>query len=296
MNQPSLVCIVGTTASGKTQFAIEQASATGSVILSCDSLCFYRGMDIGTAKPTPEEQAIVPHYGIDLVEPSEPYSVNRYISYRDSLLRKLQVEGRDVVVVGGSGFYLKSFIYQVTDKLEIPPAVTARVASLKEAGGLTGLLDKLRQVNPSENDFEGLDLSNARRVEKALVRCLASGKSYRQLREEFENMPEPLADWNKEVWIIERSPEELQERNRKRVKLMLEAGLIEEVKSLRERGFEENPSACGAIGYREVLQYLDGELPLDELEEAIYVHTNQLMRKQRSWFRNQMRVDKVVSG
>lgn len=296
MRQPTLVCIVGPTASGKTQLALEQAQATDSVILSCDSLCFYRGMDIGTAKPTAEEQALVPHFGIDLVEPSEPYSVSRYVTYRDDLLDKLLAEGRNVVVVGGSGFYLKSFIFPVTDNLEIPEEISAGVNSLKQAEGLDGLLRELRNANPHGEPFNGLDLNNSRRVEKALIRCLASGKGYQELRDAFDAMPEPLPDWNKEVWLIERPQEELQVRNRKRVGWMLDAGLIEEVELLRQLGFEKNPSACGAIGYREVLQHLDGELSLQELEEAIYVHTNQLMRKQRTWFKNQMRVDKVVSG
>ncbi|MEX0323308.1 MAG: tRNA (adenosine(37)-N6)-dimethylallyltransferase MiaA [Puniceicoccaceae bacterium] len=296
MRQPALVCIVGPTASGKTQLAVERAQATDSVILSCDSLCFYRGMDIGTAKPTAEEQALVPHFGIDLVEPSEPYSVSRYVAYRDDLLEKMLAEGRNVVVVGGSGFYLKSFLYPVTDSLEIPEEISAAVNSLKQTEGLDGLLRELRNVNPPGEPFTGLDLNNSRRVEKALIRCLASGKGYQELRDAFDAMPEPLPEWSKEVWLIERPQEELQARNRMRVGRMLDAGLIQEVESLRQRGFEKNPSACGAIGYREVLQHLDGELSLQELEEAIYVHTNQLMRKQRTWFKNQMKVDKVVSG
>jgi tRNA dimethylallyltransferase len=294
MKSPSLTCIVGPTASGKTQLALDQAKSTDAVILSCDSLCFYRGMDIGTAKPTAEEQAMVRHYGIDLVEPSEPYSVGRYVEYRDKLLDRFLSEGRDVVVVGGSGFYLKSFLYPVTDKLEIPEDISVKVAALKESEGLDGLVRELRRANPGEDSFAGLDLNNSRRVEKALIRCLTSGKGYQELRDAFNAMPEPLPDWKKEVWLIERSQEELQRRNRKRVGLMLDAGLIKEVELLRERGFEKNPSACGAIGYREVLQYLDSQLPLDELEEAIYIHTNQLMRKQRTWFKNQMRIDRVV--
>lgn len=294
MNQPSIVCIVGPTASGKTQLAIEQAQVMGAVILSCDSLCFYRGMDIGTAKPTGEEQALIPHFGIDLVEPSEPYSVSRYVKYRDQVLEQQRAEGRNVVVVGGSGFYLKSFLYPVTDNLAIPQEVSAKVEDLKRTEGLEGLLRELKNANPAGEPFVGLDMSNPRRVEKALIRCLASGQGYQELREAFDAMPEPLAEWNKEVWLIDRSQQDLQLRNRKRVGMMLQAGLIEEVESLRQRGLENNPSACGAIGYREVLQYLDGDLSREELEEAIFVHTNQLMRKQRTWFRNQMRIDKLV--
>jgi tRNA dimethylallyltransferase len=296
MKECTLTFIVGPTASGKTQLAIEQARERNAIILSCDSLCFYRGMDIGTAKPTREEQALVPHFGIDLVEPDEAYSVGRYIEYRNGILSKAFENGQDVVVVGGSGFYLKSFLFPVTDNMSIPAEVTKRAEIIRRDAGLPGLLKELRDLNPSDALFEGLDLNNPRRVEKALIRCLASGKTYRELRREFESMPEPLEEWRKEVWLIDRTQKELQARNRQRINLMLEAGLVDEVVRLRDRGFERNPSACGAIGYREVLQYLDGHLTREDLEEAIYIHTNQLMRKQRTWFKHQIPIDRIIAG
>jgi tRNA dimethylallyltransferase len=294
MDRHILICIVGPTASGKTALALEEAERRGAAILSCDSLCVYRGMDIGTAKPTPQEQARVPHFGIDLAEPDEVYSVSRYIACRDAVLARLRADGRPVIVAGGSGFYLKSFFAPVTDQADIPPEAAAEAAAIRAQAGLDGLLLALRACNPGESEFPGLDLHNPRRVEKALIRCLATGSTYRDLLRDFRCMPPPLPDWDKEVWLVERDPAELQERNRRRVADMLQAGLIEEVRALRARGFERNPSACGAIGYREVLDFLDGRLARERLAEAIITHTSQLVRKQRTWFRHQIPVDRVV--
>jgi tRNA dimethylallyltransferase len=294
MKQGEIIFIVGPTACGKTELALREAEKRGAAILSCDSLCFYRGMDIGTAKPTQEEQSRVAHYGIDLAEPEEPFSVARYVEYRDEVLAKLQSKDQPVLVVGGSGFYLKSFFSAVTDDLKIPAEVTKTAEAIRRDEGLEGLQKSLREHNPGDEVFEGLDFQNPRRVEKALIRCLASGKSYGQLMAEFRAIPEPLADWKKDVWLINRPMPELQGRNSARVEKMLGAGLVDEVRSLRSRGFEHNPSACGAIGYREVLDYLDGNISEEMLPEMIFIHTNQLMRKQRTWFRHQIPVDRVL--
>ena len=294
MDTPHLLFITGPTASGKTSLALGEAEKRGAVILSCDSLCFYRGMDIGTAKPTPEEQERVRHFGIDICEPDDPYSVARYVTYRDQCLASLRAEGRPAIVVGGSGFYRKSFFSAVTDELEIPPQVIKTAEAIRRDEGLEGLVKSLRQCNPPDEPFEGLDLHNPRRVEKALIRSLASGKSYSQLLAEFRAIPEPLAEWRKEVWLINRPLAELQQRNAQRVEAMLRDGLVDEVRWLKETGFERNPSACGAIGYREVLDYLDGNLSEEMLPEMIFIHTNQLMRKQRTWFKHQIPVDREI--
>ena len=294
MQGPELLFIVGPTASGKTALALREAERREAAILSCDSLCLYRGMDIGTAKPTEEEQGRIRHYGLDLANPEEPYSVARYIAFRDTVLEDHRRRGRPLIVVGGSGFYLKSFFAPVVDQIEIPEEAEEVVRQLREREGREGLEKALKALHPEEETFPGLDLRNGRRLEKALLRTLASGRTYSELRAAFEAEPEPLREWDKTVWLVSREKEDLQERNRKRVVRMLEEGLIEEVRTLRRRGFEANPSACGAIGYREVLSYLDDLLPLEKLAETIYVHTNQLMRKQGSWFRHQIPVDRTV--
>ncbi|NDV62537.1 tRNA (adenosine(37)-N6)-dimethylallyltransferase MiaA [Puniceicoccales bacterium CK1056] len=294
MSHPRLLFIVGPTASGKTEIALREAERNGASILSCDSLCVFKGMDIGTAKPTPGEQKRVPHYGIDLAEPRDPFSVSKYIEYRDQVLAKHREEKRPIIVAGGSGFYLKSFFAPVIDEIEVPEKVNLHVQGIHQSGGLEGMIEALIDLHEGNREFPGLDLQNPRRVEKALVRCLASGKKYGELLSAFKSQPEPLADWDKEVWLIERDREDLQERNRQRVHQMLRAGLIDEVRRLRAEGFEQNPSASGSIGYREVLEYLDNPGSEEDLAENIYIHTNQLMRKQRTWFRRQIPVTRTL--
>ncbi|MFO7725644.1 MAG: tRNA (adenosine(37)-N6)-dimethylallyltransferase MiaA [Oceanipulchritudo sp.] len=296
MKAPELLFIVGPTASGKTELALREAERREAFILSCDSLCVYRGMDIGTAKPTKEEQGRIRHYGLDLANPDKPFSVSRYIAYRDRVLGAHRGSGRPLIVVGGSGFYLKSFFAPVIDQIAIPEGTREAVSRIRENEGRDGLERALRALHPEEATFPGLDLRNGLRVEKALLRTMATGRPYSELRAAFEAQPPPLGEWKKTVWLVSREKHDLRERNRRRVARMLEEGLVEEVRELRRRGFERNPSACGAIGYREVLAFLDNRGPLKELEETIYVHTNQLMRKQRSWFRHQIPVDRRIEG
>lgn len=294
MIRSRLIFIVGPTASGKTELALREAERFGGPILSCDSLCVYEGMDIGTAKPTREEQARVAHFGIDLAKPDQAYSVARYVAYRDRILKEHQTSGVPIVVVGGSGFYLKSFFSAVTDRVSIPLETQQRVARIREAGGMEALRRELEALHQPVETFPGLDFNNPRRVEKALGRCLASGRSYSELKADFLSQPEPLREWEKEVCLVVRRQEDLQERNRKRVFRMLEEGLIGEVRRLRLLGLERNPSAAGAIGYREALAYLDGLMGEEELASSIITHTNQLMRKQRTWFRHNLSVDREI--
>lgn len=295
MQKKELHFIVGLTASGKTAFALDWAESSGGAIVSCDSLCVYRGMDIGTAKPSAAEQRRAPHYGLDLADPWERYSVADYIRYRDAVLTKAHEEGRPVAICGGSGFYLKSFFANVVDQLEIPEAVEAEVeALLTSEGGLGKAVETLRRLHPASERFSGLDWQNPRRVSRALVRTLASGKTYTQLRAALEQQPPPLADWEKTVLWIQRPETEMEARNRLRVRSMLDSGLLDEVRTLRALGFERNPMASGSVGYAEGLRYLDGDLTHEEMEERIVTRTRQLMRKQRNWLRHHIPASRIV--
>ena len=297
MKSARIKFVVGPTASGKTAYALKLARREKAIILSCDSLCVYRGMDIGTAKPTPAEREELPHFGLDLVDPSQPYSVGEYVRYRNEVLSRMRAQGSPVVVAGGSGFYLKSFFSAVTDEWTLPNPLRAEIRRLAEREGYEGLARALRRENPPGTRFEGLDWRNPRRLQMALLRCRASGKSYDRLREEFLQAPVPLPDWEKEVLYVERADADWEEANQARVRGMLEAGLVEETHRLRQAGFEQNPSAAKAIGYRETLAYLDGGIAdLEELASMIAVHTRQLRRKQRSWFRRQIPLHSRVEG
>ena len=195
--------------------------------------------------------------------------------------------GKSVVVAGGSGFYLKSFFAPVIDIVVVSDAIRAQVAALYAADGLEGLVADLRQRSPE--GLGNLDALNPRRVLRALERCIASGKSLPDLQAEFAARPEPYADCEKRYILLERDAENLRQRVARRVDQMIQAGLIEEVECLRELGLENNPSAAAAIGYRETLSYLRGEIQRKALAPAIVQNTNHLVKKQGTWFRTQIR-------
>jgi tRNA dimethylallyltransferase len=278
--------VTGCTAAGKTEWALRWAEANGAEIISCDSLLFYRGMDIGTAKPTLAERERIPHHLIDVRAVDEPMNVAAYAQLARRVAEEIVGRGRAVLVVGGSGFYLKAFFAAVTDAVEVPAAVRVRVAEQLAAEGLPALVAALERLNPA--GLGSLDRDNPRRVTRALERCLASGRSLAQLAAEFARIPAPFGAWEKEVTLLERPPAELEARIEARIGAMLRQGLVEEVRRLRAAGLERNPSAAGAIGYREVLALLDGRLAPANLAAEIVRNTRALVKKQRTWFRTQL--------
>lgn len=279
---PRLHVLTGCTAVGKTEWALQWAERHGAEIVSCDSLLFYRRMDLGTAKPSKAEQARVPHHLIDVVDVSGRMDVTRYVELARAALAEIHARGREILVVGGSGFYLRSFFGAVADEVAVSPAVRAEVAALTNEQAR----DRLRQLNPA--GLGALDVANPRRVARALERCLASGRPLVELAAEFERRPGPFAGWTVELTELERAPEELNRRIELRVGAMLAAGLVAEVQGLLPLGLKDNPSASRAIGYREVIDHLEGRLPFAELAGEIARNTRALVKKQRTWFRTQL--------
>jgi tRNA dimethylallyltransferase len=280
--------LTGPTAVGKTEWALRWAERHGAEIISCDSLLFYRGMDLGTAKPTAAERARVPHHLVDVCDLTELMDVARYVRLARCAVDAVLGRGRPVLVTGGSGFYLRAFLAPVTDDVAVAEELRAEVRALT----LEQALVRLRALNPG--GLGGLDVANPRRVSRALERCLASGRTMSELAEEFARQPGPFAAHRVELTRLERAPEALDARIAARVDAMLEAGLVDEVRQLRARGLEGNPSAARAIGYREVLQFLDGGLPAADLRAEIIRNTRALVKKQRTWFRNQLPPHRVL--
>jgi tRNA dimethylallyltransferase len=291
---PTLHVLTGCTAAGKTESALRWAEATGGEIISCDSLLFYRGMDVGTAKPTAAERARAPHHLIDIMPVAEGMDITRYVSLARAAAAEIHGRGRPVLVVGGSGFYLKAFFAAVADDVAVPPAVRAEVAARLAAGGLPGLQRELARLNPG--GVGALDLANPRRVARALERSLATGRPYLELAAEFARRPSPFADWRVRLAEIARPPEELDRRIQERAERMLADGLVEEVRGLLGAGLRENPSAAKAIGYREVIACLEGALAPGALAPTIAGHTRALVKKQRTWFRTQLPAHPVWLG
>ena len=288
--RPVLHVLTGPTAVGKTEWALRWAERSRAEIVSCDSLLFYRGMDIGTAKPTPEERARVPHHLIDICAVDERMDVTAYLARARQVVAEITARGQAVLVTGGSGFYLKAFLAPVADEIDVPAETRAAVAAMPPEHALA----RLRELNPS--GLGSLDTANPRRVMRALERCLASGREWRDLAAAFARQPAPFAEFPVEVCELERVPAELALRIERRVDAMLRAGLVDEVRRLRGEGIERNPSAARAIGYREVLAMLDGALGAGALAAEIAKNTRALVKKQRTWFRTQLPPHRVLAA
>lgn len=282
--------LTGCTAVGKTELALQWAEDNGAEIVSCDSLLFYRGMDIGTAKPSPEELARVPHHLIDLCAPSESMDIARYVELAREAVRAIVDRGRAVLVTGGSGFYLKAFLGPVVDNVVVTDDVRKRVQAMP----LEEAVSELRRANPSGLGI--LDTANPRRVVRALERCWSTGKTLVQLKDDFARQPSAFAGYDLHLVELVRDADDLAMRIRERIEIMLTRGLITEVQQLVRDGFEANPSASRAIGYREVLAMLAGEFSEDQLVDEIAKNTRGLVKKQRTWFRTQLPAHRTVDA
>lgn len=289
-NKPLLRVLAGCTAAGKTEWALRWAEPRGAEIVSCDSLLFYRGMDIGTAKPTAAERARVPHHLIDVCAVTEQMNVAGYVALARKALAEIAGRGRDALIVGGSGFYLKAFFSPVADDVVVPAAIRAEVAALPDDAALA----RLRAANP--DGLGTLDTENPRRVARALERCLASGRTLADLAGAFARQPGPFAEWDATLTLIERDPAELEQRIATRTTAMLRDGLLDEVRRLLAGGLKGNPSAARAIGYREAVDCLEGRLPEDRLASEIARNTRALVKKQRTWFRTQLPERRLVAA
>jgi tRNA dimethylallyltransferase len=292
--RPKLHVLTGCTGVGKTEWALRWAEENDTEIVSCDSLLIYRGMDIGTAKPTAAELARVPHHLINVADVSERYDVTRYTAAALAAVRDIFARGRQVLVAGGSGFYLKAFFGPVADSIESQPGLREDIEARLEREGIDALVAELRRMNPS--GLGALDTRNPRRVTRALERCLATGRQLTEIESEFKARPGAFADYDVVLSELARDPADLAERMERRIEAMLAAGLVEEVARLVRAGLRSNPSAARAIGYRETLDHLDGKLPAAGLAAAILANTRALARKQRTWFRTQLPPHRVIDA
>ncbi len=282
---PAIHVLTGPTAVGKTEAALRWAEQHHAEILSCDSVCVYRGMDIGSAKPTPDERRRIRHHGLDLVDPNERYSVSQYVDMAREAIAGAHARGKRILVTGGSGFYLAAFFGPVTDELEIPQAVTDEVRTLQRQG-LAALLLRLREIEGAKLP-DWLDVQNPIRVAKALERRLASGRTLDSLRDEFLNRRGPFADHPVTCALLERPDAELKARIAARTDQMLRTGIIEESERLVAMNLDPELTSARAVGYRAVMDWLEGgkRVALSGLAERVNLDTWALVRKQRKWFR-----------
>ncbi|MCF7549989.1 tRNA (adenosine(37)-N6)-dimethylallyltransferase MiaA [Pseudonocardia sp. WMMC193] len=277
-----LVCVVGPTATGKSDLSLDLAEALDGEVVNADAMQLYRGMDIGTAKLPVAERRGVPHHQLDVLDVTEAASVAAYQRHARETIEDLLARGRTPVLVGGSGLYVQA----VVDELEFPgtdPEIRGRWERELAAVGAPALHLRLAEVDPAAaaNVLPG----NGRRIVRALEVVELTGRPFRA------TLPGQRVPRYDAVLIgVDRETAELDERVERRVALMLEQGLVEETRALLERGLREGRTASRALGYQQVVAALDGTCSLAEAAADTVRATRRFVRRQRSWFRRDPRV------
>ncbi|MEC4175912.1 tRNA (adenosine(37)-N6)-dimethylallyltransferase MiaA [Adlercreutzia sp. R21] len=280
-----VICIVGPTASGKTDAAQLVAAAVGGEVVSADSMQIYRGMDIGTGK-LPADERIVPHHGFDLVDPGEPYSAALFQTFARSAFRDIADRDGRPVLCGGTGLYVRAAIddYAFPAGEQTDNPVRAQWTAFAEQHGAQALWDELERRDPASAAV--VHPNNVRRVVRAFE-LLAEGRSY---AEQKRNLAAIGAAVPTVQFGLAVDPAVLAARINARVDAMVAAGLVEEVRDLMAAGFREGITAPQAIGYKEIVEALEGRCTLDEAVAAIKQATRRYAKRQRTWFRRDERI------
>lgn len=285
LTKARVICVVGPTASGKTDLSQELALALNGEVVSADSMQIYKGMDIGTGK-LPVEDRKVPHWGFDLVEPGDDYSVALYQSYARDAFRNIQERGKTPILCGGTGLYVRAAIddydFPAGEQTENP--VREKYTAYAQEHGNQALWDLLNQVDPDSAAV--IHPNNVRRVVRAFELC-EEGASYAVQKENLQHIPQAVPAV---IFGISFDREPLVQRIYRRVDKMIELGLVDEVKILLEKGFRTGITAPQAIGYKEIVEALDGRCTMDEAIEQIKIATRRYAKRQRSWFRRDDRI------
>ena len=280
MKKPTVIVICGPTASGKTALSIELAKRINGEIVSADSMQIYKDMDIGSAKVTVEEMQGIKHYLIDQVYPNERYSVANYKLDAKAAIEEIIGKEKTPIVVGGTGLYIDSLIYEIEYKdIKINEEYRKQLEQIRDEEGLEVLYKKALEIDPKA--MEKISSNDFKRITRILEIYEATGKTKTE-QEEQSRLNEIPYDYK--VFAINYDREKLYERINKRVDIMMEKGLIEEVKSLLEK-YSEFPTAMQGLGYKEVKQYFDGELSKEEMIEKIKQESRRYAKRQFTWFR-----------
>ena len=278
-----LVILTGPTAVGKTALSIKLASEIGGEIISADSMQVYRQMDIGSAKIKPEEMDGIPHHLIDILEPEEEFNVCLFQKLAQDAMEQIYERGHIPVVVGGTGFYIQALLYQIDfTEEETDTAFRDKLWQLGEEKGNHYLHELLRKVDPES--AEEIHENNRKRVIRAL--------------EFYENSGKPISTHNREqrqktsaynscYFVLTDDRKKLYERIESRVDQMLSKGLVDEVRTLKERGCNASMVSMQGLGYKEILEYLDGRCSLSEAVEKIKKETRHFAKRQLTWFRRE---------
>lgn len=280
-NRPQIVVIAGPTAAGKTSVGIELAQKFSGEIVSADSIQIYRHMDIGSAKPTPEQRSLVAHHMIDIRDPNDEFSAGDYVKEARTAIRGILQEGRVPIVVGGTGLYIRSLLGGIADLPLAQPVFRRRMVEAEKAAKGT-LFDRLIQVDPATARRTPPD--NIPRIIRALEVFEVTGKRMSLVQEEHSFQDRPYSH----IFIcLSLNRQLLYERIDKRVDSMIRGGLLEEVVYLYERGYSPNLNAMQSLGYRHAGMILSGKVEAQEAIRLMKRDTRHYAKRQLTWFRSE---------
>lgn len=285
MNKP-LIILTGPTAAGKTKLSIALAKAVDGEIISADSMQVYRRMNIGSAKISPEEMQGVKHYLVDILEPTEDFNIVLFQKYAKQAIAEIYQKGKIPIIVGGTGFYIQSVLYDIDfQESGEDTALRAKLEQLAQEKGAAYLHDLLMKCDPKA--AQEIHANNIKRVIRAIEFYRQTGQ---RISDHNETEREKQSAYDSYYFVLTDEREKLYEKIDQRVDMMIEAGLVDEVKQLMETGCKRDSTAMQGLGYKEIISYLTGEI---SLEEAIYIikrDTRHFAKRQLTWFRRERNV------
>jgi len=278
--------LTGPTAVGKTSLSISLAKAVNGEIISADSMQVYKGMDIGSAKIRKEEMQGVTHYLVDILEPEEEFHIVKFQELAKAALEEIYAKGKIPILVGGTGFYIQAVTRDIDfTQAEQETSYREELEQFAKEKGAEYLHEKLREVD--SKSAENIHANNVKRVIRALEFYHQNGTPISEHNEEQKQQTSP---YNLAYFVLTAPREILYERIDRRVDQMMEEGLLEEVKSLRERGCHRGMVSMQGLGYKEILAYLEGEYPLEEAVRILKRDTRHFAKRQLTWFRREQDV------
>ena len=280
-----IICVVGPTASGKTALAVELAKFTDGEVVSCDSMQLYRRMDIGTAKPTPQEMQGIPHHMIDILDPDEDFSVGRYVDMATPIVEDILARGKTAIIAGGTGLYVANLIKGGSFAPFPSPGCRERLEERLQAEGRDSLIRELREIDPVALEKSQ---NNPRRIIRALEVFQETGETITAHNARTAAIP-PKFD---PLWIgtdyVNR--QDLYDRIDLRVELMVKEGLLDEIRDILNSGIPEKATAMQAIGYKEFIDAMAGRSRLDEAIAQVQQSSRRYAKRQQTWFKRNEKI------
>lgn len=283
MERKPFVVLTGPTAVGKTALSIELAKAISGAIISADSMQVYKHMDIGSAKIMPEEMEGIRHYLVDEFEPDEEFHVARFVERAKECLNEIYREGKIPIIVGGTGFYIQALLYDVNfSEQNTNTEYRKELEYLAEEKGAEYLHKMLKEVDAAS--AEAIHANNRKRVIRALEFYHLTGT---KISEHNETEKQKTSPYNFAYFVLTDNRKHLYERIEKRVDMMIKNGLVEEVQKLKDMGYHREMVSMQGLGYKEILDYLDGKMTLEEAVTLIKKETRHFAKRQLTWFRRE---------